>query len=494
MQKKSKSVSRKRKKNFVLVKASKVIWILSILIVLILGYFIFDANVLPFKYFIMVVIVLVIVLAIQGLLVMRKNTRKGILILIDIIASLFMLVEGYAIYQINDTISFLRKNLGAYFETNVYNIIVNANSSYQSLDDITGKSVKTVLDMDDKSLYESSISKKVSVFLEYEDNVMNLLEQIRDDEEMIIIVNSGSYDATVEANEDYEEKVRILDTVTITVELEQTDSGINITKEPFVVYLSGIDTRSNYLPSRSLSDVNIILAINPNTRNILMIHIPRDYYVQVHDTTGLKDKLTHTGTIGGIELSMATIEDLLEIDIPYYIRVNFNAVVNLVDAIGGIDINSDVNYSFSCWTNRSCVFNPGINSVNGTCALAFARERHAYNSGDRHRGENQEQVISLVIDKVTSSSTLIGNYNNILGALDGTFQTNLTSDEITGLVKMQINDMRSWNIKSVNVDGKGNSLPTYSYPNQNLYVMEPDYNSITTAIKSLDEVLETNNE
>ncbi len=473
---------------------SRIVWLLSICFMLVLGYFIYDANILPFKYYIMILIVFLLLVAIHGLLVFKKRTRKWLLIIINIIAVLFMILEGYATFQINDTITFLRENLGAHFETNVYNIVVNKNSSYNTLEDIQNHKVKTVKDLDDLTTFENAISKKVPVELEYEENVVSLMEQVEEDNELIIIVNSGNYDAMASTYDDFEDKVKILDTIAITVEIEVADSGINVTKDPFVIYLSGIDTRSNYLPARSLSDVNIILAINPTTRNIVMIHIPRDYYVQIHGTTGLKDKLTHSGTIGGIELSMATIEDLLEIEIPYYLRVNFNAVVQLVDAIGGITLNSDVDYQFSCWTNRSCVFQPGLNNVGGTCALAFARERHAYSTGDRHRGENQEQVIEKVIDKVTSSSTIINNYNNILNALDGTFQTNLTSDEITSLVKMQLNDMRGWKMTTENVTGKGSNSPTYSYPNQNLYVMEPDTESVARAVAKLNEVLNQNAE
>lgn len=489
-----KTKRKKKKKSLTYVVISKIIWVLSIVLMLILGYFIFDANILPFKYFMTIVIVLIILISIHGLIVLKKNTKKVVLILIDIFAVFFMLIEGYAIYQINDTISFLKSNLGAHFETNVYNIVVSKNSSYETLEDIKDHTIKTVKDLEDTTEYENAIKRKVNVNIEYVDDVVSLMDEVVDDNELIIIINSGNYDAKVSIDEEYEEKVQVLDSITITTEKRVTDTGIDVTKDPFVLYLSGIDTRSNYLPSRSLSDVNIILAINPNTHNILMIHIPRDYYVQVHGTEGLKDKLTHSGTIGGIELSMATIEDLLEIKIPYYLRVNFNAVVNLVDAIGGININSDVDYDFSCWTNRSCVFHPGLNSVGGTCALAFARERHAYGSGDRHRGENQEQVISLIIDKVTSSSTIINNYNNILAALDGTFETNLTSDDITSLVKMQLDDMRGWQMTTKNVDGTGASLPTYSYPNQKLYVMEPKMETVTEAIAKLNEVLETPDE
>ena len=484
----------KKVTNPILRKFSLGLWIISILFMIILGYFIYSANILPFRYFMIIVILFVILMAIHGIFILNKRTRTWLLITLNIIAFIFMAGESFAIIKINDTLTFLRENLGAHFETNIYNIVVNANSSYNSLEDIQNATIKIVKDMDDMTPVEEALKKKVDVNLEYGENVVDLLMNVAKDTELVILVNSGNYDAMIQNDETFEAKVRVLDTISIVTEREDTDTGINVTKEPFVVYLSGIDTRSNSLPSRSLSDVNIILAVNPNTKNILMIHIPRDYYVQLHGTTGNKDKLTHAGTIGGIELSMSTIEDLLEIEIPYYVRVNFNAVVNLVDAIGGININSDVDYSFTCWTDKSCTFNPGLNYVGGKCALAFARERHAYDTGDRHRGENQEQVIELVIDKVTSSSTLISNYNDILKALNGTFETNLIEDDITNLIKMQIDDMASWNIDSVNVDGTGANLPTYSYPNQNLYVMNPDMNSVAVAIERLNEVLETPNE
>ena len=484
----------KKVTNPLLRKFSLVLWIVSILFMIILGYFIYSANILPVKYFLMIVLLFVILMAIHGIFILNKKTRTWLLIVLNIIAFVFMAGESFAILKINDTLSFLKNNLGARFETNIYNIVVNANSSYNSLEDIQNTTIKIAKDMDDMKPVEDALKKKADTNYEYDENVVDLLTNVAEDTKLVILVNSGNYDAMVQNDETFEAKVRVIDTVSIVTEREETDTNIDVTKDPFVVYLSGIDTRSNSLPSRSLSDVNIILAVNPNTKNILMVHIPRDYYVQLHGTTGNKDKLTHAGTIGGIEMSMGTIEDLLEIDIPYYIRVNFNAVVNLVDAIGGININSDVNYSFTCWTDRSCTFNPGLNYVGGKCALAFARERHAYETGDRHRGENQEQVIELIIDKVTSSSTLINNYTDILNALDGTFETNFTTDDITSLVKMQINDMASWNIESVNVDGTGASLPTYSYPNQNLYVMNPNMESVEKAVQELNEVLGTSDE
>ena len=489
------SKSKKNKhSNPALRKFSIIIWIVSIIFMIVLGYFIYSANVLPLKYFLAIVIVFVVFLSIHGIFILNKKTRIWLLIVLNIIAFAFMSVEAFTIIKINETITFLRENLGAHFETNIYNIVVNKESSYNSIEDIKDKTIKTVHDIEDMSEVERKLQEKVSMNVEYEENIVDLLLDVATDKELIILVNSGNYDAMIQNDEDYEGKVKVLDTISIVTEVEVDESGLDVTKDPFVVYLSGIDTRSNSLPARSLSDVNIIMAVNPKTKNILMIHVPRDYYVQLHGTTGYKDKLTHSGTLGGIEMSMATIEDLFEIEIPYYARVNFNAVVNLVDAIGGINIYSDVNYSFTCWTDRSCKFNPGLNYVGGKCALAFARERHAYDTGDRHRGENQEQVIELVIDKATSSSTIINNYSNILTALDGTFETNLTMDDITNLVKMQIDNMSPWHIESYNVDGTGTYLPTYSYPNQNLYIMNPNMETVTEAINRLNVILETPDE
>ncbi len=138
------------------------------------------------------------------------------------------------------------------------------------------------------------------------------------------------------------------------------------------------------------------------------------------------------------------MQDIFGIEVDYYARVNFNAVIKLVDAVGGLTINSDVNYSFRCWTDRNCVIKPGDNKVNGKCALAFARERHAYSTGDRHRGENQQQVIQLIIDKLSSSKSLLSNYDKILSALNKSFETDLSTDNITSLIQFQLNDMRGW--------------------------------------------------
>lgn len=472
---------------------SVLVLILFILCTCYFSYTVYKTNMIPNRYLLLGLITIFVFILVISLIVFRKKKGKVLLIILDIILVLLMCSELYVIPKVNDLVSFLNNNLNIKYETNIYNVIVKSDSNYNSLSDISNKDVHYV--SDNNNLLVSNINSNISnANLIEESDSYSALSEVSTNSDYILVVNSGTYESFSSFDEEYDTKVKVIGMIEIKTEVENTNNAnTDITSKPFAIYISGIDTRSGKLPSRSLSDVNIIMAVNPNTKKILLVHIPRDYYVQVHGTTGLKDKLTHTGTIGGINLSMKTVEDLLEIEIPYYTRVNFNSVISLVDAIGGIDIYNDQNKTFTCLTNSSCKFRPGINyNVDGKCALAFARERHAYSTGDRHRGENQEQVISLIINKLTSSTTLLTNFDDILSAMNGTFETNLTSSEIESLVKMQLNDMNSWNIETYNLNGTGSMEYTYSYPKQKLYVMNPDYSTVSTAVQKMNEILDEN--
>lgn len=269
----------------------------------------------------------------------------------------------------------------------------------------------------------------------------------------------------------------------------EVNTGVNVMQEPFTIYISGVDTRADELKERALSDVNIVLTVNPQTHRVLMTFIPRDYYVFLHGIeTNLRDKLTHAGTVGGVALSKATIEDVLGIKIDHYIKVNFSFVRQLVDAVGGITLVSDTD--FTAWTDKSCHFAMGENRVDGRCALAFARERMSYDSGDNHRGENQEQVIAKLVEAI-SQSDLLAKYSEVLQALEGTFETSLPRAAITGLVKAQLDGMPIWTAEAVNLRGTGSMQATYSYPGQALYVAIPDETSIAEAKMKIEETLQT---
>ena len=253
------------------------------------------------------------------------------------------------------------------------------------------------------------------------------------------------------------------------------------------MYISGIDQYGNVNSVRGRSDVNQLAIVNPKTNHILLVNTPRDFYVQLAGTTGLRDKLTHAG-IYGIDKSIKTLENLYSIDISHYVRVNFNTVIKVVDVIGGIDIESDK--AFRAWTNKNVYVEKGWNHFDGAQALAYARERLTYVDGDHHRGRNQQQVITAILNKVTNSKVLISKYNSILGALDGSFQTDMSMEEITSFIRYQIDKMPHWNIESIAVTGSGDMQPTYSMGSKlKLYVMEPNMNSVNEAKKRINEVL-----
>ena len=234
----------------------------------------------------------------------------------------------------------------------------------------------------------------------------------------------------------------------------------------------------------------MVIVVNPNTRTILLVSIPRDSFVQLHGTSGRKDKLTHAGSLGGLELSRATVEDLLDIKTDYTVRVNFQAVMSLVDAVGGVTVNEDAaKKRFSCWTDRRCWIEPGENNLNGQCALAFARERYTYYDGDMQRNRNQQKVLKAIFDKMSSSTALIINYNSILGAMDGTFETSMSQEEIAALVKFQLNDMKTWTFESQNVTGGTGREQTYSGGSTPLSVVYPSQKTINEAKDAIAKVL-----
>lgn len=470
---------------------SRLLWVLALSITIFFGYELNKLNMLPTKYYLIVMAALFLIIFIIGVVSLRKHAGKKSLTFISILSLIYIALALFGSLKIKDTVNFMEKNLGIKFETNVYYVLVNKESKYKKIKDIKGKTVYSYKDLDDMKLVESGLKKKVDVKIKYEKSIYDSLNNLLDDEDLILYVNSGNYDFMVQNNDEYSKKVKILDTIEIKTKKDVKKTELDVTEDPFVILINGIDTRSNSLPSRSLSDVNMLVAVNPNTHDILLLSVPRDYYLTIPNTGGAKDKLTHTGTIGGIDTTIATLEETFGIDISYYVRVNFNFVTNLVDAVGGIDIYNDQSYSFNCWTDSACTFYPDVNyGVSGRCALAFARERYAYEAGDRHRVQNQQQVLENLFHKITSSKTLISSYSDILTSLNGTFETNLSNEDISKLVKMQLNDMPDWTVYQYAVTGSGMSAYTYSYPNQQLYVMVPDDASISEAISRFNKILE----
>ena len=261
-----------------------------------------------------------------------------------------------------------------------------------------------------------------------------------------------------------------------------------ITKEPFVVYLSGVDNRGE-LTEKARSDVNILAVVNPETKQVALINTPRDYYVDLAGTDS-KDKLTHAG-LYGVETSMATLGNLYGVNVEHYIRINFAGFISIIDAIGGVDVYSDQAFTSvgSPGYYDPTTFAEGWNHLDGKSALAFARERHAFKNGDIQRGINQMKVIDAMVEKLKSPALLM-SFSKLMDAMADCFVTSLSQEQISALVRMQLSDLSSWDIQSYGVTGTGaKSTKCYSAKGQSLYVMKPDENSVNEAKALIAAVL-----
>ena len=258
-----------------------------------------------------------------------------------------------------------------------------------------------------------------------------------------------------------------------------------VTRQPFNICVTGIDIWGD-IDQVSRSDVNMIVTVNPNTRTIMLTSVPRDSYVVLH-SFGEYDKLTHSG-VWGVDETVKTLEDWLDIDINYYVRVNFSMLVDIVNAIGGIDVYSD--YAFKS-AIHDCTYKKGWNHLSGKQALYYARERKAFEDEDQQRIKNQQKVMKAIIKKVSSSKVLLTNYTRLLDAVDDEMQTSMSQREITSLVKMQLADMsKKWTIKTQSVQGDLTMRGTYTMGmGRDLLVSIPREKSVEKVKQGIQETL-----
>lgn len=442
-------------------------------------------NILPIKYLIPVIIIILLINVISVLIEIKLKKHKKIKVfnnIITIILIILLILVSIKIFEMN---SFLDKTNDSKFEISNYYIITRKKTNYENIKELRNKDLYLLEKENNYDLIIQNINKIVKTNIKNSEDLSILIDDMLDEKVDNILLSDSDYEFICDEYEEFEDQTKILYTLKIETVLGDLNKEVDVTKESFNVYISGIDTYGA-ITTKSRSDVNIIMTVNPKDKKILLTSIPRDYYVKLYNTTGYKDKLTHAG-VYGINTSMKTIEELLNIDINYYFRVNFNTLINIVDELGGIEINSDI--AFTPWTSSTCKFSKGYQTVNGKCALAFARERKSYATGDRHRGENQQQVIEAIIKKATTSKTIITNYSKILKSLDGTFQTSLSTEEMYALIKMQIDDMTSWDIDMISLNGSDASEYTYSYGSRKLYVMIPNEETVNNATKQINKVL-----
>ena len=451
--------------------------IVSVL-VLVLVYFI---NVLPLEYFIVLVILVLITDLFAIMLLLSKGRIRNVIGILLTIILLILMIFGIT-YELN-TLDFLKQFGFNSYKTENYNVIVLDSSEYDELEDLNDLSIAH-LDLDTHKGLQNAVAdikKEIDFTSLVGEDISDLTEMLESDETSAIILESAQLSIIEEENKEFYDSIRIIWSTDVEIEIAKIGESVDVTKDSFNILISGIDTYGS-ITKVSRSDVNILVTVNPSTHSILLTSIPRDYYVLLPEFNEY-DKLTHAG-IYGIETSVSAVENLLDTTINYYIKVNFTSLIDIVDALGGITVES--NYDFT--TQDGYHFTKGTNELNGKEALSFARERKAFADGDRIRGQNQELILASLINKAMSAS-IITNYVDLLNALDDKFVTNITDEEITDFIKKQISEMASWNINAISLDGSNAYDYTYSYKSQKLYVMKPYEESVLNAKEQINNTL-----
>ena len=477
---------RKRSKN-------KGIWffrtiaILSIIIFIVFGIMLYVLDMIPFKYLIIFYIVFGLLYLYLYLFITSfpKKIKNKFRISSCVFLILFGTIFGIGIKYLNDTMDFVGVISKDLFQKEVYYVMTLDDSKYKNIKDLDGKSIGIYSSKNGEEAIKLLDKKIKSTSKEYK-NVVELFEDLQDNKIDAVLINESTKNLLDTDLADMELKLKEIYKVYVSIEKTDIVKVVDITKKPFNIYVAGGDAYGS-IDNVTNTDVNMIITVDPVNRKVLLTSIPRDYYVNLPSFgNDAYDKLTHAGYYG-IEESVKAIENLLDIDINYYVKVNFSTIEGVIDAIKGVDVYSD--YSFNECAYGIYHFNKGMNHLNGKQALAFARERKSFSDGDIQRVKNQQKVLTAIIDKVTSSTTLVTNFSQILDSVGNSFSTNMETKSINRFIKMQLNDMRGWSIESQNLVGTDLYTYTYTYPNLQLYVMKQDENSIAMSKNKINKYL-----
>lgn len=465
-------------------------YLLIITFIVAIGFLIYF-EVLPTLYLSLLIVGGGLIIFLLFKILNNKRLKKWIKTVLSVPSMLLIILFTMICLYSYGTIDFLNNIFDVGIRHDSYSVYVLKESEYENIKDLKDKIIG-VSEKNDEGTKKAieKVSNKIEFNMAEYDTVGESIDSLEDNEIDAIIALDSNVDILKEDNDKYD-NLKAIYTFTVTTKVKTLSSDKNVAKDNFVVYISGIDT-SGKVAAKARSDVNIIMAVNPKKKKILMINTPRDYYVMLH-TKNAMDKLTHAG-VYGIEESVGTLEDLYDIKIDYYARVNFTTFMNIVESLDGIEVDVPVSFceqtSSRTSSNQICL-KKGLQTLNGEQALALSRTRHTLSGGDRSRGENQMLVLNAIINKAISPSIIV-KYNSLLGSVSNSVVTNMEQKSFTKLIKNQIRNNTKWEIDSYSVDGSDASSTTYSTGRSKAYVMKPDEETVLEAKKKLDEVLETN--
>lgn len=441
--------------------------ILSVILVIFTGgliYQIIKLQILPDNILIPIILVLILLTMIFVLLINFSTHGLVSKILCSLMVVVLSAVYGlgnYYLYSTNTTLETVTDQGNK--AKNTVSVVVLNSSGLENVNSLEGSKLGVLKTIGNEATKKSLTDLKknnVTYTKKTYDNMLGMLKALYDGEVDAIVLNEA-YRSNVCDLEDYtnfnnDTKV-IHKTVYYTKENSSSLAVSDITSKPFNILISGNDSFGS-LDENSRSDVDMLVTINPVTSTILLTSIPRDSYVKevCNDYAcnyGVYDKLTHTG-IYGVDTTKDTIENLLDIDINYVYRVNFTSMIDIVDALGGVDVTVPEGMAVSKFYTNSNLegVHEGENHLDGKRALAYSRERKAYLDGDLQRARNQQQVLQAMFKKATSPE-IIKNYTSLLKALIGAFDTNMTTKEITSFIKYQIQAKPSWKFEQFVLKG-----------------------------------------
>jgi len=462
-----------------------VITFISLIILGLFCFFVFKLNMLPMKYLILILTLLGIIYSVLLVLIIPWKIKLKFKVISCIFLVIFDILFGFGIKYISDTINFFDDVSNDLSQKEEYQVMILKDSSINNIDDLKNKKIGVYNSVNSSHALDILLETIKVSSVTYSD-VVKMFEDLENKEIDAVLINN-SISNLLESDLSYM-NLELKNIHSVLVPIKEVDivKVVDVTNTPFNVYIAGGDAYGT-IDKVTNTDVNMIVTVDPVNRKLLLTSIPRDYYVNLPSMgENVYDKLTHAGYYG-IGESVLAVEKLLGTEINYYAKVNFSTIEGIVDAIGGVDVYVDFPFTTS---NKMYTFNAGNCHMDGKMALRFARERKVFSNGDIQRVKNQQKVLTAAINKVTSSPALITGYSKILESVSSNFSTNLDKESIARLVKMQLNDMRGWQIENQNLIGTDFfTTNTYTFPNIELYTMKQDTNSVTEASNKIKQIL-----
>lgn len=478
------------------------IYLLFILSCVSLFVVLININILGLKYLLPIAIGLLLLIVIKGFILLSKKLKKKIKVFFSLTTTLLLIglvVLSVVLLNIFSSV----KNVFSTRSYVDYSVMVKKESNYKELDDINNKIIGFYQD----DTYHERAEKRLSSKIEAEYIGYSSLEELENallSNEIDALMILDSYldiihndeieeveEETTKKDDDFKDKTRVIYTFKLTIDNSKKEKDIDLENGSFVVFVSGQDSYASSVSESSRSDVNLLMAVNLKTRQILLVSIPRDYFINIHGKNAY-DKLTHISLYGS-DTASQSLGDIMDVDVPYYVKFNFTTFMKAIEYMLPLDVYSDFDFTTGVYDQtigNSYTFSQGYNHItSGEMALQFVRARKNFSEGDRQRGINQSRMLRAVINKATTPQVLL-KYNDILKSLDGTFLTNISDDSIMEIVKYVINHNGKFKISSYSVNGYDSMKACYSSGSQLLYAMIPDDDSVNQASLYIKDVLE----